>query len=258
MMPGIRALVVDDEPRARARMRRLLDDHADVVVVGEADTGEEALRQILGARPDVVFLDVRMPTLTGTEVAEQLLRYLPDAVRPAVIFTTAYAEHAVEAFAVQGLDYVLKPVERERLAEALRRVRQRIWARTAQAGLPASPASEPERAVTVLTGFHGSREEPVPAEQVLFVEMVEGVAFAERRQAPRIRLGDGLTAIEAMLPSPPFVRVSRSAIVHLDRVVGLRPTGAGTCEAEIEGGHMIAVSRRRTRHLRSLLGFDGE
>ncbi len=256
MMPSIRALVVDDEPRARSRMRRLLDAHADVVVVGEADNGEEALRQILGTRPDVVFLDIRMPGASGTAVAEQLVLYLPEAVRPAVVFTTAHAEHAVDAFAVQGLDYLLKPVERERLAEALRRVRMRLWSRTPSA-MVSSPAPEPGPVVgTVLTGYHGSREEPVIADDIVFVEIVDGVAFAQRREGGRIRLGDSLAELEARLPSPPFVRVSRSALLHLQRVIGLRSPGSGTCEAELEGGHVVAVSRRRSRHLRKLLGLE--
>lgn len=252
-MSNIRAVVVDDEPRARSRMRRLLDDHADVVVVAEADSGEEALRQILAVRPDVVFLDVRMPGVSGTEVAEQLVQYLPEAVRPSVVFTTAHAEHAVEAFAVQGLDYLLKPVERERLGEALRRVRQRLWARSPVA--VAVPA-ESEPSSPVLVGHRGSREERVPAESIVFVEIVEGVAFAERRQGGRIRLADSLGQVEATLPSPPFVRVSRSAIVHTGRIEGLRTAGAGPCEADVEGGHVVAISRRRVRHVRRLMGLD--
>lgn len=258
MMPSIRAVVVDDEPRARARMRRLLEAHADVLIVAEAESGEEALRQVLVVRPDVVFLDVRMPGATGTEVAEQLMQYLPEPVRPAVVFTTAHAEHAVEAFAVQGLDYLLKPVERDRLSEALRRLRQRLWARSPAGGVIAPSAPPPREPGPVLTGHHGNREEPVAAEMIIVVEIVDGVAFAERRDGTRIRLGDGLAAIEAALPSPPFVRVSRSALVHVERVLGLKATGAGTCDAELEGGRVVAVSRRRAKHLRSLLGLEGD
>lgn len=252
MMSGVRAVIVDDEPRARARMRRLLADHADVAIVGEAESGDAALKVVLGVRPDVVFLDVRMPGLTGTEMAEQLMQYLPEAVRPSVIFTTAHAEHAVEAFAVQGLDYLLKPVERDRLNEALRRVRQRLWATSpATPGTSAARAPEPP----VLTGFHGAREEPVPANDVVCIEMVDGVAFAERTSGDRIRLGDGLAEIEARLPSPPFVRVSRSAIVNVTFVEGLT-SGAGACEAQLQGGHGVTVSRRRAKHVRQVLGLD--
>jgi len=249
----IRAIVGADEPRARARMRRLLDEHADVVVIDEAGSGREALTKVLAERPDVVFLDVRMPDGTGTEVAEQLVTYLPETVRPAVIFTTAHAEHAVEAFAVQGLDYLLKPVERERLSEALRRLRKLVWERS-PAGV-AAPAPANESADPVLTGYRGAREEPVPAESIRVVEIDEGVAFAQRVDGSRIRLDKGLAELEALLPTPPFARVSRSAIVHTGRVVALRPTGS-SCEVELEGGHTVAVSRRRVRHLRGLLGFE--
>ena len=254
MMPSIRAVVVDDEPPARARMRRLLDAHADVVVVGEASTGEEALTQVLGLRPDVVFLDVRMPGVSGTEVAERLMAYLPEGVRPAVVFTTAHAEHAVEAFAVQGLDYLLKPVEAQRLAEALRRLRQRIWARH-----PSHPVTPPAVAAPppqVLIGYHGASEAPVPVEEVVLVDMDDGVAFATTQDGRRVRLGDGLAEIEAALPCPPFARVSRSSVVHVGRVERMTPTGAGTFEAVLEGGYRVAVSRRRAKHLRELMGLD--
>jgi DNA-binding LytR/AlgR family response regulator len=126
----LRALVVDDEPRARARLRRLLEPHSDVVVIGEAQTGAEAVAKTLELRPDIVFLDVNMPELSGTDAAARLRDYLPQSVRPAVVFTTAHAEHAVEAFALESVDYLLKPVERDRLAETLRRVRQAHWARS--------------------------------------------------------------------------------------------------------------------------------
>ncbi|MEN0063735.1 MAG: LytTR family DNA-binding domain-containing protein [Myxococcota bacterium] len=256
MTPTIRALLVDDEPKARARMRRLLEVHADVVVIGEADNGELALRQVLSLRPDVVFLDVRMPGALGTEVAQQLVEYLPEAVRPSVIFTTAHAEHAVDAFAVQGLDYVLKPVERSRLAEALRRVRQRLWARAPNGPVLPAPSASPIR--LVLTGVHGAREEPVAVESILCVQVEDGVVFADRREGPRIRLTQGLSAVESGLPSPPFVRVSRSAIVHSDRVLALRATGAGTYEAELREDLVVAVSRRRAKALRGLIGLDSE
>ncbi|MEM6927163.1 MAG: LytTR family DNA-binding domain-containing protein, partial [Myxococcota bacterium] len=162
---------------------------------------------------------------------------------------------AVEAFAVQGLDYLLKPVERDRLGEALRRVRQRLWSR-ASPGMPVDVVEDP--GTSTITGFHGAREEPVPTASIVFVEIDDGVAFAERVDGPRIRLADSLGELEASLPSPPFVRVSRSALVNLERVEGLRAAGSGTCEAELTDGHVVAVSRRRTRHLRKLLGLDAE
>lgn len=246
---NIRALVVDDEPRARSRLRRLLDGHADVVVVGEASTGEEAIQQVLALRPDVVFLDINMPGLLGTEAAGRLRSYLPETVRPAIVFTTAHAEHAVAAFEVESLDYLLKPVERDRLAEALRRLRRSLWA---QPGQPVAPVSPPPTAT--VTGRHGSAIEAVPVGSIVSVEVEDGEAFAFTTDGDKTRLGEGLADIEARLPSPPFVRISRGALVNTERVDRMRPKDSGTWEIQLDDGRKLNVSRRRAKHVRALIG----
>ena len=169
----LRALVVDDEPKARARLRRLLQPHTDIVVIGDARTGAEAVAKTLELRPDLVFLDVDMPELSGTEAAARLRDYLPQSVRPAVVFTTAHAEHAVQAFALESVDYLLKPVERDRLAEALRRVRQAYWARTGTA-----PAAAPPPPTATLTAHHGRAVGSIAVGALLFVQVDAGTAFA--------------------------------------------------------------------------------
>jgi DNA-binding LytR/AlgR family response regulator len=246
----IKAILVDDEPRARARLRRLLEAHADVVVVGEAENGDEALQRTLTLRPDVVFLDVRMPGPSGTEVALRLAAYLPDSIRPAVVFTTAHAEHAVEAFAADGTDYLLKPIERDRLAEALRRVRRTAWSSTAP---PQAPPPAP--APAVLEGHHGQALSQVAVLSIRSVEVEDGVAFAFTADGGRTRLGEGLAELESSLPSPPFLRISRSAIVCVERIERLWPRESGTFEVELDDGRRLAVSRRRARRLRELMGL---
>jgi len=244
----LRALVVDDEPRARARLVRLLEPHADVVVVGQATNGGEALRKVLSLRPDIVFLDVRMPELSGTEALERIREYLPQSVRPAVVFTTAHAEHAVQAFALEGTDYLLKPIERDRLAESLRRVRQLKWT------APAAPAAAPPADAAFLTGHHGRAIESVPVNALLCIIVEDGTARAHTVDGSRIRLKGGLTELEGRLPNT-FIRVSRSAIVHAERVLRLRPKGS-SFEAELEGGTRVPVSRRRAKALESAMGVD--
>jgi len=247
---SLRTLLVDDEPRARARLRRLLAPHSDVAIVAEAASGEEAVRQVMALQPDLVFLDVRMPGGLGTEAAAQLRDYLPDGVRPAVVFTTAHAEHAVEAFALEGVHYLLKPVERDKLAEALRRVRRRHWQRT---GAPAAPPP-PAAAVpgpTTLTGHRGAATLPVPVHTIRYVDVDDGVPFAHT-DSQRIRLSGSLAEIEAELPTPPFLRVSRRAVVHGERVVRLHRQGSAY-EAELDGGVRVRVSRRRVKALEALL-----
>lgn len=254
-MTPIRAVLADDEPLARARLRRLLEPHADVTVVGEAGTGDEALQQVLALRPDVVFLDVRMPGAQGTEVAERLRTWLPESVRPAVVFTTAHREHAADAFALDGLDYLLKPVDRDRLAEALRRVRRRVWAAAPRAPAVEAPAPAAEAEAAFLTGHHGAALESVPIGSLRAIEVEDTVAWAIGVDGERTRLSGTLAEIEDRLPSPPFVRVSRAAIVHVERALRLRPKGSGF-EVELEGGARVQVSRRRVRRLEQLMGIE--
>ncbi|MFT7520031.1 MAG: DNA-binding LytR/AlgR family response regulator [Kiritimatiellia bacterium] len=245
----LRALVVDDEPRARARLKRLLDPHADVEVVGEASTGKQAVELVLTLRPDVVFLDVEMPEMTGTEAAARLRDYLPPSVRPALVFTTAHAEHAVQAFALQGLDYLLKPIERDRLAEALRRVRQARWA--ASPAVPSPPVFEPD---SFLKGHHGRAIASIPVRSLLCVQVEDGVAWALTVDGERTRLSGSLAQLEAGLASS-FVRVSRSCIVNAERVLRIRPV-ASSYEVELEGGHRVSVSRRRVKGLEAIIGLS--
>jgi two-component system LytT family response regulator len=254
---NIRTMVVDDEPRARSRMRRLLEPHADVVVIGEAATGDDAVQKVLELRPDLVFLDIRMPGPDGTVVAGRLRDYLPESVRPLVVFTTAHAEHAVEAFGLESLDYLLKPVERDRLSDCLRRVRKAVWSRAGKAGgaAAAAPPPRPAGPVTV-TGHRGASVEAIAVASIRYIAVEDGVAFAYTAEDERTRLGESLAELEAQLPDPPFARVSRSAIVNIERVDRLVPRESGTWEAMMEGGTAVKVSRRRAKHLREKLGVD--
>src|SRR5258705_11098813 len=117
----IRTLIVDDEQPARERLQQMLSGMGGIQVVGEAEDGEEAIQRILNLRPDLVFLDIQMPVLTGLEVVKAL-----KPPRPKVIFCTAYDEYALSAFEQQALDYLLKPVRRERLAQAIARARESL------------------------------------------------------------------------------------------------------------------------------------
>ncbi|MEZ4317744.1 MAG: LytTR family DNA-binding domain-containing protein [Myxococcota bacterium] len=247
----IRTLVVDDEPRARSRMRRLLEPHDDVTVVGEATNGDEAVQKVLELRPDLVFLDIRMPGTEGTAVAARLRDYLPESVRPLVVFTTAHGEHAVEAFGLESLDFLLKPVERDRLSECLRRVRRAVWA----SGRTAAPPVERAPAPATLTGHHGASIAAIPVNAILVVQVEDGLAFAYTTDGERHRLGEGLAEVEAQLPAPPFARVSRAAVVNIERVDRLVPRESGTWAAVLEDGRNVAISRRRAKHVRDLMGL---
>ena len=174
----IRALLVDDEQPARERLRQLLTAHPDVEVVGEAEDGVQAAEQIAALTPDLVLLDIQMPGASGLDVAASLGK-----PRPAVIFCTAYDQYAVDAFELSALDYLLKPVNRARLAAALDRVR------LASATAAARRARSRARAAVAATGSRptrflarrGARFRVVPVTEVVAFTFVDGITHLRHR-----------------------------------------------------------------------------
>ena len=218
----MRALIVDDEPLARRGVILRLGKHKDVEVVGECGDGDSAVQRILELSPDVVFLDVQMPGMDGFEV----LRALPSGNLPAVIFLTAYEQHAVRAFEVHALDYLLKPVDDERFAAAVERVRQRMSA--------SSRMKMADRLVQMLeqtTGKYvsrftvktGTRIQVVPVDDILWI----GAAgdYVELHAGNRSHLlRETMSALEEKLDPAKFMRIHRSRIVRSEGIVELRST----------------------------------
>ena len=275
----IRTLVVDDEPLARRRMRRLLKDHDDVEVVAEAASGDEAVAAALEHRPDLVFLDVRMPGGDGLAVLRELRSKLSEELRPLAVFTTAFEEHAVEAFELAGIDYLVKPVERSQIDRALRRARKVLWQRhrvepgavapdapsSPLAGggpeVPAARAAKPAAAVGVkgvgyIAAHRAGKILQLDLSEVACLVLEDGIAWAYTPSG-RYRLRHGLGNVEERLACPPFFRVSRSAIVNLGWVNHLAPMFSGTFCATLKDPVQmeVHVSRRRARELRKLLGW---
>ncbi|MFW6198465.1 MAG: LytR/AlgR family response regulator transcription factor [Acidobacteriota bacterium] len=251
----IRAVTVDDEPLACKRLKRLLSKHSDVELVGEAEDGEEAVEVVMEERPDLVFLDVRMPNRDGLEAFRELQERLPDSVRPLAVFTTAYEEHAVDAFAVEGVDYLVKPLDEEQLARALRRVRERLWRRTPEReDEEAGPNGEATSGH--VAGHRANKIVNILLEDIGCVTVDDTITWAHTPQG-KYRLKLTLQEAEERLPSPPFVRVSRSAVLNLDWVDHLSPMFSGTYTAVLRPaiGLEVHVSRRRARKLRELLGW---
>jgi two-component system LytT family response regulator len=226
-MNEIGVLVVDDEPLARQRLQQMLADHADVAILGEAEDVEQAREMIREHRPDLILLDIRMPGSNGLALVEGL-HVTP---MPYVIFVTAHAEHAVEAFDAEAVDYLLKPFDEERLARALERARAAITRRRGSRHV--------ERfAVTVgrLTRYVAARE----------VDWIEGYG-----NYAKLHIGKGthlvrttLAALEQELDPSKFVRVHRSAIVSLDRVRELRSLGGGEYRVLLVDGTQVPMSQR--------------
>ena len=228
-------------------MRRLLDAHPDIEIVGEAADGDAAVAQVLTLRPQVVFLDVDMPTKSGIEALRTLHATIPEASRPLVIFTTAHEEHAIEAFRLEGTDYLLKPIERSRLEESIRRIRKAIWATTAPAGVP-------EALDERVSGWRRGRIVPIELSQLAAVTVEDTMTFAHTPDG-RFEIRMPIGELEEKLSDDRFVRVSRSAILQLQWLGELIPGESGTYLARVKApvDLEIPVSRRRARRLRDLL-----
>jgi len=242
--PPLRVLVADDEAIARKRLIRLLGALPDVVLAGECADAEQVLSAVRGGQVDVVLLDIQMPELSGLEA----LQLFP-AGGPLVIFCTAHAAHAVAAFDVGAVDYVLKPIDGGRLRKALDRARQRL--------VTASPDPAP------LPAADGVDRLALPTRH--------GIVLVDPRDVTHAQLADELVTvyasgqaylsalslqeIEARLPPPNFVRVHRRALVNLKHIVRLLPNEVGGFVAETSGGQSVEVSRQAARDLRKLLGL---
>lgn len=245
----MRALIVDDEVLARQALRELLADHPEVEVVGEAANGFEAVKLAEELAPDLMFLDIQMPKLSGFEVLELL------GERVAVVFVTAYDEYAVKAFDVHAVDYLLKPVEPERLAAALGRAAERLAtgaARPASDGLAAA-ALPPGRALERVLIREEGRIHVLAIGRLDFVEAKDdylSFASAGKRYSKQQTMAD----LEAQLDGRRFVRIHRSYLLNVERLARLELYAKDSWIAILQDGTKLPVSRTGHARLRELLG----
>jgi two-component system LytT family response regulator len=244
MSVPLRVLVADDEAIARKRLVRLLGAFPDVVLAGECGDAEQVLAAVGGGQIDVVLLDIQMPELSGLEA----LQLFP-AGGPLVIFCTAHAAHAVSAFDVGAVDYVLKPIDGARLRKALDRARQRLATASPDPAAPPAAGGVDRLALPTRNGIVLVDPRDVTHAQLadeLVTVYASGQAYLSALS---------LQEIEARLPPPAFVRVHRRALVNLKHIVRLLPNEVGGFVAETSGGHSVEVSRQAARELRKLLGL---
>lgn len=250
----IRTLLVDDEALARERLRNLLAAEPDVEIIGECAEGAEAVEAIERDTPDLVFLDVQMPELDGFGV----LAAAKPARPPVVIFTTAFSQHALRAFEVHALDYLLKPFGRERLQVALHRARERL--RLAQTGAlneklnallaEMRPAAQKVDRLVVKTG---GRVMLIRTADVDWIEAADNyVNLHVGAEAHMLR--ETMAALEARLDPRHFLRISRSTIVNLDRIKELQPMFHGDYTVILRNGTRLSLSRNYRDKLQHLLG----
>jgi len=249
MSGTVRVLVVDDEPPARAMLSDMLRQAPGVEVVGECANGFEAVKAAEAERPDAVFLDIEMPRLNGLEVAELLDPTI------AVVFVTAYDEHAVRAFEANAADYVLKPFRRERLLQSLEKARRR----TRRAAAPVSAISESLRApgehASRIVVRDGPRVHVIPAADLEWARAEDD--YVRLYAAGREHLkSQTLVNLAASLDPDRFLRVHRSYLVNVDRLRRIEPASKNTHVAVLESGTKIPVSREGHARLKALLGED--
>jgi two-component system LytT family response regulator len=238
----IRTLLIDDEQPARDRLRQLLASHPDIDVVGEAEDGVQAVERIAELQPDLVLLDIQMPGASGLDVAASLGR-----PRPAIVFCTAFDQHAVDAFELSATDYLLKPVNRARLASALDRVRNLDMQRSQQKALD-SVMRAPAGAAARFLARRGARFRVVARHEVLAFTFDEGITRV-LTATEQLTMQPTLAALARRLDPRAFVQVSRTTIVQLDAVREARPFPDGTGEIVLSNGTTLPVARRRWRLL---------
>jgi two-component system LytT family response regulator len=247
-IPPLRALIVDDEALARCLIREFLGAHVDIEIVGECENGLDAVRQIGALAPDLVFLDIQMPRLTGLEVLELTGR------RTGVIFTTAYDEHAIKAFELHAVDYLLKPFSKARFDAAL--ARARALHAPAQAALPVANAAvdalvarktEPLERLLIR-----DREQVhvIPIDKVECIE-AQGDYLAIHAEGKCYLKPQRISEIEAQLDDKTFLRVHRSFIINLAQLQTIERHGADGHAARLRSGKRVPISRSGYERLRT-------
>jgi DNA-binding LytR/AlgR family response regulator len=260
-MADIRALVVDDERLAREELCFLLGESGGVDIAGQAADGVVALRLAGELKPDVVFLDVQMPGLTGFEVARRLL--LTESP-PELVFVTAFDQHAIDAFSVNAVDYVLKPVDAERLGQTLERLRSRLASRTGSARMPLSP-DELEKVIEAVQARRGRREQIairtgdkftlVQAEELVHASLVDESIVVATQTMYGTSNYRTLDELQARLDPAVFWRVHRSHLVNITKIKEIVPWFSRNYLLKMKDPKSteIPVSRAQTKRLREYL-----
>ncbi len=246
----LRTIVVDDEELARQVLRELLRGHEEIEVITECRNGLEAVKAVAEHKPDLLFLDVQMPKLTGFDVLELIGPDVP------VIFVTAYDEYAMKAFEVHAVDYLLKPVGKDRLAAALRRVKMRATENrpaAAELAIAARPAGQFAERLVVKDG---TRVTLIPVEKLDYAEAQDDYVALATEGKKHLKQ-QTIASLEAALDPKLFVRIHRSYVVNLERVARIEPYGKESRVAILSNGAKLPVSRAGYARLQALLDERG-
>ena len=236
----IRTLLVDDEQHARTALRALLKPHNDIEIIGECANGKEAVKAVNESAPDLVFLDIHMPKLDGFEVLELL-----GDKAPLVIFVTAHDDYAIQAFENNALDYLLKPVAADRLAESVARARQRLSDRQPETRQQQALLTQVQQQQGVLSRILVREKGDVhviPAQDVIAIEAADDYVVIHTPEQSHIKQAR-LSNLEAQLDPQMFCRIHRSTLINLDYLTHIETEGKDTRFAHLRNGKTFSISR---------------
>lgn len=242
----IAVMIVDDEELARHVLRELLQSHSEVEIVAECANGLEAVKAVADQKPDLLFLDVQMPKLTGFDVLELIGTDVP------TIFVTAYDQYAMRAFDVHAVDYLLKPVGRDRFDAALERAKSRLGEKMPRGEDLTAAARPPQQFLERIVVKDGTKVTLIPVAKLDYVEAQDDyVALASGGK--KTLKQQTIASLEAGLDPDSFVRIHRSYIVNLERVARIEPYGKDSRLAILNDGSRLPVSRAGYARLKALL-----
>jgi two-component system LytT family response regulator len=240
---ALRVIVVDDEAPARSLLREYLAVHADVEVVAECANGFEAVKAVAEHEPDLMFLDIQMPKLDGFEVLELVERDV------AVVFVTAHDEHALRAFQIHAVDYLLKPYGPERLAEALEQARRRVGLASAAAHRRLATEARRGGPLDRVLVRDQARVHVIPVDRIDYVEALDDYVCIHAEGKKHLK-AQTLAELEAALDPARFVRIHRSYLLNLDRLARLELYAKDSRMAFLQNGTQLPVSRAGYARLR--------
>lgn len=244
----LKAYIVDDEPLARDELKYLLLRSKQVVVLGESDCVEDAIADIFGLKPDLVFLDIELAEDSGLELAKQLENLNP---APAIVFATAYDEFAYQAFELNAVDYILKPFDEERIGKTLEKIKKMQKIGEQDVPIYSSVKNNQSEKIAVLVD---ERIILLTNADIVFLESSEGKCTIETMDQ-RYKVSEALVVLEKKLTNTKFLRVHRSFIVNIDHIAEIEPWFNSTYNLIMENGSKVPVSRTYVKELKQIFGF---
>jgi two-component system LytT family response regulator len=250
-MKNIRTVIVEDEAPARDLLKYYLKDFPEIEIVAECADGFSGLKMITELKPDLVFLDIQMPRLTGFEMIEVMTE------KPVIIFTTAYDQYAIKAFEMNAIDYLLKPFPIERLKNAVKKAKEKI-VKSGEEEKPAQQLLEklpaPSSPINRIVTRKGNAINIIPVEQIRYVQAEDDYVMIYHTEGKSLKQ-QTMKFYEEYLPRENFVRIHRSYIVKVGEIKKLEPYTKDNYVAVLNSGEKLPVSRSGYKHLKDELNF---